>query len=167
MADASERVRQIVLPLLAPRDLELYDVEIHSTLVRVMVDRPGGVDLETLGGLTRAISRELDQVDPIAHRYTLEVTSPGVERPLRRPEQFVRAVGEDVRIKTRPGGEGARRFQGVLVAADESGVTVRDEDAEHRLGYGEIARARTVFEWGNPRPAGAPKKSKKKRERRS
>lgn len=155
MADAPQRIRDVVLPVLSTRDLELYDLELHSSLVRVIVDRPGGVDLDALGDVTRAVSRALDEADPIAHRYTLEVTSPGVERPLRTPEQFRRAVGEDVRVKTTPGVDGARRIDGVLVAADESGVTVREPDsaAEHTVAYGDIAKARTVFEWGTPAPA--------------
>jgi ribosome maturation factor RimP len=99
------------------------------------------------------VSRALDDADPIGHRYTLEVTSPGLERSLRTPEQFARAVGEVVRVKTRSDVEGERRVEGVLSAADTDGITV----AERTLGYHEIERARTVFEWG----------TEKKRERRS
>lgn len=182
MADASERIRDVVLPVLSDLQLELYDVEAHSSLVRVIVDRPGGVNLDVLADATRAVSRALDDADPIAHRYTLEVTSPGVERPLKRPEQFIRAVGEQVRVKTSPGAAAssevdeprARRLHGVLVAADQSGITVQDsEDAlEVTLPYGDIAKARTVFEWGTPAPTsqGAPTqpgKRKRKREPRS
>lgn len=174
MVEPSERIRDVVLPVLSTRELELYDMEMHSSLLRVIVDRPGGVDLEVLGEATRAISRALDEADPITHRYTLEVTSPGVERPLRRPEQFLRAVGEEVRVKTTAGVDGARRFQGVLVAADESGITVQEPDSgvEQTLPYGDIAKARTVFEWGTPASgtqstSKRPGTSKRKREPRS
>jgi ribosome maturation factor RimP len=174
MADGTERIRDVVVPVLSARDLDLYDVEVSSSLVRVIVDRAGGVNLDALGEATRAVSRALDEVDPISSSYTLEVTSPGVERPLRRPEQFVGAVGEVVRVKTIPGADGARRFHGELVAADESGITVReaDGDAEDTLSYGDIAKARTVFEWGTSSPAAnstakRPGKSKRKRESRS
>jgi ribosome maturation factor RimP len=169
MAQASESVRSIAQPLLAARDLELYDVEIHSSLVRVIVDSPVGVSLDVLGEVTRELSRALDEVDPISHRYTLEVTSPGVERPLRGPEQFARAVGENVVVKTTPGADGVRRVRGELVGADESGITVREaeSDVDHRLTYGEVAKARTVFEWGAPSSADTSGKNKRKRERRS
>jgi ribosome maturation factor RimP len=181
---AVDRVRDLVLPVLSTHDLELYDLDVQGPLVRVVVDREGGVDLEGLSAVTRAVSRALDDADPITHRYTLEVTSPGVERPLRTPGQFARAVGEVVKVRLHTGGEGERRVQGELVAADEHGITIVPEDApadaddgadgaarERTLSYDEIERARTVFEWGTPgpkpgRPA-ASRGSKKKRERRS
>ena len=149
----TERVRDLVLPILSTHEVDLYDVDVEGPLVRVVVDRSGGVDLGVLSAVTRAVSRALDEADPIGHRYTLEVTSPGLERPLRTPEQFARAVGEVVRVKTKGDVEGERRVEGVLSAADADGITV----AERTLGYHEIERARTVFEWG----------TEKKRERRS
>src|SRR5215207_5860794 len=97
-----ERVRDLVLPILADHEVEFYDIEIEGPLVRVVVDRSGGLDLDVLSAVTRAVSRALDDADPIGHRYTLEVTSPGLERKLRTPEQFVRAVGETVKVKTTP-----------------------------------------------------------------
>jgi ribosome maturation factor RimP len=186
----ADEVREIVLPLLPVHEVELYDLAVEGPLVRVIVDREGGVDLEALAAVTRAVSRALDEADPIVHRYTLEVTSPGVERPLRTPEQFQRAVGEVVSVKTVPDAEGDRRVQGMLAAADESGITVRPDagdaaataaaDAEgagaasRTLAYDQIDRARTVFEWGTPAKPGQPRGgrttspgSKKKRERRS
>jgi ribosome maturation factor RimP len=189
MAVADE-VREIVLPLLPVHEVELYDVFVQGPLVRVIVDRAGGVDLDVIAAVTRSVSRALDEADPIVHKYTLEVTSPGVERPLRTPEQFQRAVGEVVNVKTLPDVEGDRRVQGVLEAADEQGITVRpdaagsaavDDDADdsdtvaRTLAYGQIDRARTVFEWGTPAPKPGHAASgrttspgsKKKRERRS
>jgi ribosome maturation factor RimP len=144
-------VRAIVRPLAAERGLDLYDVEQAQSSVRVLVDRAGGVDLDALAELSRAVSRALDEVDPVAGRYTLEVSSPGLERPLRRPEHFVGAVGERVTVKTVPGTEGDRRLTGRLAAADEAGITVHpDQGADRTLGYGEIASARTLFDWGPP-----------------
>ena len=149
----NDTVRDLVLPILATHDVDLYDLEVEGPLVRVIVDRAGGIDLEVLSAVTRAVSRALDATDPIGHRYTLEVTSPGLERKLRTPEQFVRAVGETVKVKTKADVEGERRVEGVLSNADGDGITVGDR----KLAYHEIERARTVFEWGTD----------KKRERRS
>jgi len=185
----ADQVREIVLPLLPTHEVELYDILVKGPLVRVIVDRQGGVDLEAIAAVTRAVSRALDEADPIVHQYTLEVTSPGVERPLRTPEQFQRAVGEVVNVKTLPDVDGDRRVQGVLAAADDRGITVRPEaagsaagaeDAEvsdtvaRTLAYDQIDRARTVFEWGTPAKPGhagggrtTSPGSKKKRERRS
>ncbi|MGH9210424.1 MAG: ribosome maturation factor RimP [Acidimicrobiales bacterium] len=164
----ADRVRDIVLSVLSSHGVDLYDLEVQGPLVRVVVDQEGGVDLDVLAAVTRAVSRALDDADPIPSRYTLEVTSPGVERRLRSPEQFVRAVGEVVKVRTTPDVPGDRRVQGVLAVADDEGITVRTEpeagDDQHEpssrtLAYGEIERARTVFEWGTPK--------KQKRERRS
>lgn len=178
--NVADRVRDIVLPVLASHEVDLYDLQVQGPLVRVVVDRQDGVDLGALGVVTRAVSRALDEADPIPSRYTLEVTSPGVERPLRTPEQFVRAIGETVKVRTTPEVTGERRVQGVLATADDEGITVRteasadDEEAGpaiRSLAYGEIERARTVFEWGTPAPKPGPtaaaRSSRKKRERRS
>jgi ribosome maturation factor RimP len=149
-----DRVRELVLPLLAEREMELYDLEVAGPLLKVVVDRPGGLDLDALAGATRAVSRALDEADPIAGAYTLEVTSPGLERTLRLPRHFVSAIGETVKVKLVAGAADDRRLAGELVAADDDGITVRtgtDDDGapvERRITYADIDRARTVFEWG-------------------
>src|SRR4030095_6856623 len=149
----ADRVRDLVLPLLDDRHLDLYDVEMQGPVLRVVVDNPagsgGGLDLDVLADATRAVSRALDEADPITGRYTLEVTSPGLERTLRRPEHFERAVGETVKIRTVDGVSDERRVEGQLVSADDSGVVVRTGAAEdgtaveQRLAYDDIDRART------------------------
>lgn len=147
-----DKVRDAVAPLADERGLDLYDVEPHQGGVRVLVDRPGGIDIDTLAELTRAVNRRLEEVDPHAGTYLLEVSSPGLERPLRRPDHFAGAVGAAVTIKTVPGTEGDRRVSGTLATSDDDGVTVRtDEGDERRLGYDEIDSARTTFDWG-PKP---------------
>ena len=148
----TDRVAAIVAPLAEERGLALYDVEQHQNSLRVLVDRAGGIDIDALAELSRAVSRVLDEVDPVAGKYTLEVSSPGLERPLRRPDHFAGAVGDKVTIKTVPGTEGERRVTGTLLAADDEGVTVRPddgpEDDERHLDFSAIQAARTVFDWG-------------------
>lgn len=135
-------------------DLELYDVEVSPGSVRVLVERPGGVDLEALTVANRLVSAALDAGDPISGRYTLEVSSPGLERPLRTPEHFARCVGQTVNVKTRSGVQGERRISGELVAADDTGITVAVGGGcdPRRLSYAEIGRARLVFEWSTANP---------------
>lgn len=164
----SERVRALVEPVVARAGCEIYDVEHTGGAVRVLVDREGGVDLEVLAQLTRQVSRLLDEHDPLPGRYVLEVSSPGLERPLRTAAHFVRAVGSEVSVKTLPGIEGERRVRGTLAAADDEGFTVRlaegEAGAERRLRYDEIERARTVFEWGPaPKPGGGGTRTKKRK----
>ena len=140
----SERVRELVGPTLAARDLEVVDVEHRAGVLRVTVDRPGGVDLDTISTASRLVSEELDRDDVVPGRYVLEVSSPGVERALRTPEHFRRFVGSTVAVRTRPATEGERRVEGLLESADDTGVVV----AGRRLSYDDIERARTVFVWG-------------------
>lgn len=153
--DSTERMRTLIAPLVAETDAHLYDLEFDSGVLRVTIDREGGVDMGVVGSLTRSISRMIDEQDPIPGQFTLEVSSPGLERPLRTPEHFVRAIGEKVNVKTRAGVEGERRFQATIVTADADGVTFDDE---RRLGIDQIERARTVFDWGPaPKPGSGSK----------
>lgn len=149
--------------LLGALGLELVDLERGHGLLRVTVDRPGGIDLEALSDANRALSRALDDLDPIPGSYTLEVSSPGVERKLRTPEQFTRAIGEMVSVRTVPGCEGPRRLHGRLVSADPTRVVIEGPDLPGRtaeIAYRSIERARTVFEWG-PSPAPSPSRGGK------
>ncbi len=138
----------LVEPITDDFGCELVDVEYASGVARVVIDQPDGLGSQALVDVTKAISRMVDAEDPISGRFTLEVTSPGVERPLKRPDHFVRAIGESVNIKTGPDVDGERRIHGTLTAADEYGVTVAGENGDRTLAYGEIRTARTVFDWG-------------------
>ena len=148
-----ERVREIVEPLLASRSLTVYDIELSGSQLRITVTAPGGIDLEAIARATRMISIALDEHDPIPSKYTLEVSSPGLERPLRTPAHFADAVGLMVSVKTNARVDGERRIKGALAAADDEGITIGD----HTLNYDGIEKARTVFEWG---PAPKPGKTK-------
>jgi ribosome maturation factor RimP len=153
----AEELFPLLEPVLAGSSLELIDVELRSGVVLVTVDREGGVDLEALTQANRVVSSVLDEHDPFPGHYTLEVSSPGVERTLRTPAHFARAIGEKVTVKTRPQVPGDRRLTGTLVASDEDGLVLRidgDLTGDRRLGYSDIDRARTVFEWG-PATGGA------------
>jgi ribosome maturation factor RimP len=148
-----------VEPVLTPLGLELFDVQFtgsgRARTVRVVVDRDGGVDLDAITAASERIQPLLEELDGLGP-FALEVSSPGLERPLSRPEHFRRAVGETVSVKVRDVGDEARRVRGALVAADERGITVESEhDAEH-VDYDQIVQARTIFEWG-----AAPKKDQR------
>ena len=100
----------LLQPVVTGVGLELVDVELKAGVLQVTVDRDGGVDLEALTDANRAVSTLLDEIDPIPGRYSLEVSSPGIERPLRTPAQFAKAVGSTVSVKTRPQVPGERRL---------------------------------------------------------
>jgi ribosome maturation factor RimP len=145
VADVSvtERVHALVEPLLAAHDVEVVDVEQLGATLRVTVDRPGGIDLDAVSEATLVVSDALDRHDPLPGRYTLEVSSPGLERPLRTPAHFQRFVGSDVAVKTHADTEGERRVEGSLESADDDGFVV----AGRRLSYDDVEKARTVFVW--------------------
>ena len=157
-----ERVRAVVEPVVAAADLELYDVELAGGVLRVLVDRSGGVDLAVLGEVTRGVSEALDADDPLPGRYTLEVSSPGLERKLRTPAHFSAALGKKVRVRTVAGTEGDRRIEGELVSADDDGFVVATVAGERRLAYTEVERAKTVFEWGPTPPPGGGRQRRQK-----
>lgn len=152
-------------PLLSGLGLELYDLELAGGTLNVTVTREGGVDLDALTEASRALSAWLDANDPIPGRYTLDVSSPGLERRLRTPAHFASARGEVVTLRERREGEATRRLEGVVVDADATSVTI--DDATHgvtRVSLEGVERARTVFAWGagaKPSPSRAPAKAKR------
>ena len=158
MESVVARVRDLLEPVLTAAGLELFDVELKGGILQVAIDRDGGVDLDTISRAATAVSAVLDDADPIPGRYTLEVSSPGLERALRTPDHFRRYVGTTVTVKTRPDVEGERRVTAVLDSADDEGFTV----GGRRLRYDQVERARTVFEWGPaPKPVGSQSRTKK------
>jgi ribosome maturation factor RimP len=170
----ADRLRELIEPLAADQGVDLYDLDLGAGKLEVTVDRAGGIDMQAIAALTRAISRRLDEVDPIAGHYTLEVSSPGLERALRTPAHFASAVGREVSIKTVAGIEGDRRIRGAIQSADDLTVTVATGDETRTVSYDDIEKARTVFEWGGqpkpgrgPRGGGATNQTKTKRAKAS
>ena len=158
MATDTTEIAGALSPVLEARGLDLVDVEVHGAQLTVFVDRAGGVGLDELGDATRDVSAVLDALDPMPGRYTLSLSSPGLERRLRTPEHFRRFIGATVSVKLQPGTDSPRRLTGRLDAADDTAITV----AGRAIPYGEIERAQTVFEWGpapkpgKPRPGTSP-----------
>jgi len=154
----TESVRVLVLPILDDLGLELYDLEYAGGVVKVTIDTPpgspGGVDVDQLARATRLISRDLDHADPIPGQYTLEVSSPGLERNLRLPRHFQREIGKQVSVRLTHVVNGERRLAGLLVGASETDFTVRLDSGEERvIPIDQVDRARTVFVWeAAPKP---------------
>jgi ribosome maturation factor RimP len=142
--DVATRVSELVEPLIAAHGAELYDVVLGGATLQVLVG--GDVDLDALADLTREISNALDEDDPMPDRYTLEVSTPGLERTLRTPHHFSGAIGERVKVKIKEGE--TRRLVGVVTGADDEGFVVDTGTEQRRLSYDDVERARTVFEWG-------------------
>jgi len=124
-----DRLSGLVAPVLADLGLDLYDLEFAGGQLRVVIDRPGGIDLEAIAEATRLISRELDAADPIPGRYQLEVTSPGLERNLRTPAHFQGAVGTTVKVRVR-----VAFRDGTSKDVDYTGAAIRWSDTWEKWG---------------------------------
>ena len=152
MPSSTDTLTNALSPILQARGLDLVDVEVHGAQLTVFVDREGGINLDELGEASRDVSAALDDIDPMPGRYTLSVSSPGLERRLRTPEHFARAVGETVTVRIHAGTADVRRVTGTLQSADGTGCTLvgpEVPEGELRVAYDQIERARTVFEWGS------------------
>jgi len=142
----------LVRPVVEAAGLELWDVTYRKEggrmVLRVVVDREGGLDLDVISETSERVSRRLDLEDFGGRRYFLEVSSPGLERPLKEPRHFRRSVGERVKVKTVEPVGGRKVFEGALVSADAEAIVIASDGGELRVPYEDVASARTVFEWG-------------------
>ena len=165
----ADRVVDIVGPTVEELGLRLYDVEVNGGTLRVTVEADQPVNLDQLASATRAISVGLEEHDPMPGSYTLEVSSPGLERKLRTSDHFSGAVGEAVSIKLGPQVDGHRRLRGELIAATAERLTVVDTSGrEHEVELADITKATTVFEWGPaPKPGQRGAKARKGADARS
>ena len=151
MTGKVERLWAVIEPYVAAEGIELDDLEIvgktPGVVVRVTLDAEGGVAVDRIAEVSRRLSRLLDEEDPVSGAYTLEVSSPGLERKLRRPSHFQKSLGRDVKVKSRLeiGGEFGHR--GVLVSADDDGFVVDVDGEKREIAYGDVVSARTVFAW--------------------
>jgi len=141
----------LIRPVIEGSGLELVDVafrrESGRRVLRVVVDREGGVDVDTIAELAEKVSRRLDVEGFAPGPYALEVSSPGIERSLKLPRDFARRVGDNVKVKTTTPIEGRTNITGELVSADDDGIVVAAAGGELRVRHADIASARTVVDW--------------------
>jgi ribosome maturation factor RimP len=143
-----EELARLLEPAVERLGYELSDLELKvggkDGVIRVFIDRPEGVDLSDCEVVSKQLSALLDVEDPVPGHYVLEVSSPGLDRKLTKPEHFQRYVGHDVRIKLRMPLEGRRNFRGKLMAAGEERIEVEVDGLSYGLGVETIESARLV-----------------------
>jgi len=143
-----EQLQALLAPVVEALGYECWGVEFLSqgrhSLLRVYIDHANGVLVDDCEKVSRQISGVLDVEDPISSAYTLEVSSPGMDRPLFTLEQFARHAGELVKIKLRSPFEGRRTFQGLLRGAEEQDVVVLVDDHEYLLPIDLIDKANII-----------------------
>ncbi|WP_245803886.1 ribosome maturation factor RimP [Geothermobacter hydrogeniphilus] len=150
----TERVAELVAPIIEEFGLELVDVEYKRErsdwFLRLFIDKPGGVTLDDCADLSREVDPLLEVEGLIPHAYRLEVSSPGLDRPLKKAADFVRFVGERVRVKSRDPldpdhrGHARKTFRGILQRADDESLTIAQQDkrgGEVTFRYDELAEA--------------------------
>lgn len=142
-------VERAVQPLLTAQGYELVLLEYipRQKMLRLFIDREGGVSVDDCGKVSRLISDLLDGEgisDTIPGHFTLEVSSPGLDRPLVKPKDFQRFIGREAKVETREPIDGRRRFAGELSAADEQGIQMTIDGRPYAIAYGSIERARLV-----------------------
>jgi len=147
----NEALTELLAPVVADMGLECLGVEYSpshgNSLVRVYIDAPDrAVTVDDCEAVSRQVSATLDVHDPVQGRYTLEVSSPGLDRPLYTPAHFARFVGSAAKIELALPLNGRRRFQGPIVAADESRIVIEQDGTEVALAPGNIHKARLVAE---------------------
>jgi len=136
MANLSEQLKERLLPLVKEENLELVDLEFFPGgprfLLRIYVDKPGGVTIDDCANLSRKVADFLDMEDLIPHRYNLEVSSPGLERPLITREDFIRKIGEKIRLFLKEPVEGKLELVGEIKNLQEETLylSTKSEGAE-------------------------------------
>lgn len=127
----------------------LYDLELSRDTLLVTVDRDHGIDLDTVTEVARVLSAALDEHETLlpAEHYELEVSTPGLERRLRRPGHFRAVLGSEISVRLVPGNDGQRRFEAVLLAVDESGIEIKDGESSRSIPFSAIERAHLIFDW--------------------
>jgi ribosome maturation factor RimP len=139
---------KLLEPVVEQLGFELADVELRlggqDGLLRLYIDKDGGIDVEDCQSVSRQVSAILDVEDPLPGNYTLEVSSPGLDRTLTKPAHFQRFMGEDIRVKLRFPLEGRRNFRGALKSANEENIEVEVDGESHSLSLATIESARLV-----------------------
>jgi ribosome maturation factor RimP len=148
--DRQDLLATLIEPTLAGMGYELVRVVVAGRdrpTLQVMIERPDGaaITVDDCEIVSRALSAKLDVEDPIASSYTLEVSSPGIDRPLVRPKDYQRFAGHVARIEARAPIAGRRRFTGRIVGADDTRQRIAVEEGEVEIPFAEVARAKLLL----------------------
>lgn len=144
-------VRDLITPVADSLGYDVWDVEYvkegADMILRITIDKDGGIDIEDCEKMSRAIDPVIDEADPIESSYRMEVSSPGVERTLTRPEHFEKCIGEKVEVRLYAPMDGKKQLVGILSAADEKSITVTVGEENITLQKSAVAKAATLFDW--------------------
>jgi ribosome maturation factor RimP len=147
MARAAENLTSLIEPVVDGLGYEMLGIEYiaqgRNSVLRIYIDSEQGIQLADCERVSRQVSAVLDVEEPLKGQYVLEVSSPGLDRPLFKPEHYARFVGHRLRVRLRRPQDGQRRFHGLLEDIDEQGILLRDADKGQgiKLAFAEIEQA--------------------------
>jgi ribosome maturation factor RimP len=148
MAGKEESLRDLIEPVVTALDCELWGIEYNSqgrhTMVRIYIDGPNGVTIDDCANVSRQLSSVFDVEDPITGEYNLEVSSPGLDRPLFSLSQYKQFIGEQVQVRLRSAFEGRRKFTGRLVGIEGDEVVLVVDEHEYLLPFDLIDKAKII-----------------------
>lgn len=146
-----ETIATMIKPVLESMGYQLVErelvVDMGRLILRLYIDKEGGVTLEDCTTVSRAVSAHLDVEDPIPGKYDLEVSSPGVERPLRYPEDFARFTGETIKLRTKEPINNRQNYRGVLKGCDTEMIYMTVDGTEFTIPFSALLKARIVKDW--------------------
>ena len=149
MKSSAEKVTQLIEPTVQALDLELWGVEHASqgkySVLRIFIEREAGVTIDDRERVSRQVSAIFDVEEPIAGEYTLEVSSPGIDRLLFTPQQFQRYRGEEVSVRMRTPVDGRRKFKGTLTDVVDDIIHIQVDGSDFELPHGDIEKANIVY----------------------
>ena len=144
-----KEIAQFIEPVLADMGIELVDVDFFSEqsrrILRIYADRPTGINLDDCAMVSREIGNLLDGKDLLQNRYVLEVSSPGLNRPLKKEKDFLRAVGQKIKVKTAVPLKGSRNFTGVLQSFESGTLQLKLDDTVVLIPEEDVKKANLVF----------------------
>ena len=151
-SEYEKRTEELLLPILAGQGFELVDVEFvkegSSWYLRSYIDKPGGISIDDCETVSRALEKALDEEDFIAEAYVLEVSSPGLGRPLKKEKDYVRNEGREIDLRFYKSFEHEKELRGVLTSWTKDSVTIQTEDGrELEFQKKELALVREAFDW--------------------
>ena len=146
-----KQTEELLSPIAAANGVSVYDVEYvkegSDYYLRAYIDKPGGVSIQDCENVSRALSDELDRVDPIPDSYILEVSSPGLGRVLKKDKHLMSAIGMEVELKLFKPADGRKEFSGILEHFDAESIVVREGETQRSFPRGEIAVIRLALDF--------------------
>ncbi len=147
-----QKTEAILIPIMEKNGFELWDVEYvkegSNWYLRAYIDKPGGIMVDDCEVVSRELSDILDEQDFIDDAYILEVSSPGLGRPLKKEKDFARSIGEEIEIRTYRAIDRQKEFIGVLTAFDKDTITIEYEDGENQsFDRANVALVRLTFDF--------------------